>query len=143
MASIKGTCTYSHKQLNHWLHLLEVYWESDEVGDVQDVLIPLRINGNIICVDTLPGALPIADDYDITLIDELGLDVMGGTLADRDDTDAERAWPTDGTYVIRRRVYNCLTMGVENAAVNDPKGNPQPTEGYMNIYFERKNRKGV
>ena len=95
-----------------------------------------KLNGNVICVDTWPGGVYIADDYDVTLSDELGLDVMGGTLANRDDTNAERAWPTDGTYVIRRRVYNCLTLGVADASI-------KPTYAYMNIYFERKNLEGV
>lgn len=138
MAEIKGSCIWGLRQLNHWLYLLWVYWSSDDAGDVQDVIIPCRINGDLICVDTRPGILPIANGYDVTLTDDLMMDVMGGTLAGRSNTDAERAWPTDdGTHILRRRIYNCLTLGVANAVV---KG---ATEGYIDIYFERRNKKGV
>jgi len=44
-------------------------------------------------VRTNPGAGPPQDNYDIVLNDADGIDLMGGTLANRDTTTSERAIP--------------------------------------------------
>lgn len=46
-------------------------------------------------VQTVPGtgADQPDDDYDITITDAEGLDIMGGELVDRDETNAEEAVP--------------------------------------------------
>jgi hypothetical protein len=52
-------------------------------------------------VQTVPGAGAAQpdDDYDITITDAEGLDVMGGELANRDETNAEEAVPKiDAVY---------------------------------------------
>jgi hypothetical protein len=132
MADIRGSCTANRQRVNHELWVLHVHWTSNGSGETQQVLLPYRLDGRIICVDTWPGALPIADDYDITLTDEHGFDVMEGALADRSDTDAQRVYaphtPAIGNYIVRSPTCKRLELQVENASV-------KITEGYFNIYY--------
>ena len=83
-----------------------------------------EITGEILCVETMPGAEAKAptDDYDLKLEDDLGNDVMGGALGDRDTANAERAWPMDGsTTVIYTGVptKGKLSVARENNVVKD------------------------
>jgi len=82
-----------------------------------------EITGEILCVETMPGAEAKAptDDYDLKLEDDLGNDVMGGALGDRDTANAERAWPKDGTTVIYTGVptKGKLSVTHENNLVED------------------------
>ena len=60
----------------------------------------MPINAYVTRVETNPGTAP-TDNYDITLTNANGVDVMGGTLANRDSSTSEAARPYDsasGTY---------------------------------------------
>jgi hypothetical protein len=82
-----------------------------------------NVTGEIICVETMPGAGAKAptDDYDLKLEDDLGNDVMGGALGNRDTANAERAWPKDGATVIYTGVPTKGSLSVfrENNLVKD------------------------
>lgn len=58
------------------------------------------IDGYVFLVITNPdGTTAPTDGYDITLTDSDGVDVMGGELADRDETNSEQAVPLiDGVF---------------------------------------------
>lgn len=126
-----------------------VDWTSDSGGDVDvaagiaetldaysDITNPKkdRIQGSLKCVETIPGLngnltdnLPTAS-YDITVSDEYGMDICGGSLADRSGTVAERKYP-DAEIVIDSE----LTLAVSNAG-NATKGRViftiEPLAGY-------------
>lgn len=112
-----------------------VDWTSDASGDV-DVAAGIaetldaysritnekkdKIVGSLKCVETIPGKdgnltdnLPTAS-YDITLTDEYGMDVCGGSLADRSGTVAERKYP-DAEIVVASEL-NPVVSGAGNAA---------------------------
>ena len=84
-----------------------------------------RSGSNVGCitfVETNPGSPAPTDDYDITLVDQYGLDVMGGELADRDTADTEQAAPkVDGTFMCRT-LAAAFTLNVTGNSVNSAVG---------------------
>jgi len=64
-------------------------------------------------VRTNPGTTAPTDNYDITITDSDGIDLMGGTLADRDTSTSEAAAPAiaSGVY-LSRPVDGTLTLNV-------------------------------
>jgi hypothetical protein len=106
-------------------------WFSDASGEVENVLIPCRVDGEIICVDTKPGGL-LAPNYDISLTDYWGIDVMGGALANRSDMEAERAYPE-----YNKGLAYYITDGDAKAGLylNITTGTAKGTYGYVNIYY--------
>lgn len=74
----------------------------------------------IVEVRTNPGATAPQAAYDIVLNDTDGIDVMGGSLADRSATASERAIPmlvTGGTYG-STLIDGALTLVITNNNVN-------------------------
>lgn len=59
---------------------------------------------------TDPGATAPTDDYDITIVDAEGYDVMQGTGANRDTSNTETATPTKKSVA-----FGPLTLNVANA----------------------------
>lgn len=51
------------------------------------------LDGQLLKFVTNPGAVAPSDNYDITLVDEDGLDVAQGLLANRDTTNSEEVYP--------------------------------------------------
>lgn len=63
-----------------------------EVGTYPDAtIVPKR--GWVFLAETNPGTTAPTDDYDIVLTNANGVDVMGGALLNRDETNTERAIP--------------------------------------------------
>ena len=86
-------------------------------GAPKTTALPYEITGEIICIDTIPGADTKAptDDYDLKAENAQGIDIMGGALGNRDSANAERAWPKNGETVIYTGV---------------------PTQGSLSLYRE-------
>ena len=76
------------------------------------------IAGYVYMVTTNPGSPAPKDDYDITLTDSAGVDVMGGELIDRDTADSEQATPKIGNAYGSRRVNSTLTLNISGNDVN-------------------------
>jgi hypothetical protein len=78
-----------------------------------------NIYGYVTKVVTNPDAVSPTDDYDITLSDSDGVDIMGGALANRDETNSEVAVPyfTDQAVYGASQVYGALTIAISNNAV--------------------------
>jgi hypothetical protein len=66
-----------------------VTWESDGDGDATETV---ALDGQIIKVVTNPGVAAPTADYDITLVDDDGLDVAQGLLADRHTSNSEEVY---------------------------------------------------
>ena len=81
------------------------------VGDASTGLVPETaspvFNGWIFMVVTNPGSAP-TDNYDVTLTDAAGVDIMGGALANRDTANTEQVVPTIGGD--RRFVQGGVTL---------------------------------
>ena len=77
--------------------------------------------GYITRIVTNPGATGPTDDLtDVTLLDADGVDVTGGALQNRDNTDSEIAYclAPDGATIVYPYVVDTLTLAVANNAVN-------------------------
>jgi len=104
-----------------------IVWEGSATGTKTDV--PVHITGKISHVVTDPGPTAPLDNYDITILDSNGIDVMNGELVDRDTTTTEFAYPTyDGTNASFR-----YTGGTHAVAFTDIGGGD--VNGEIHIYW--------
>lgn len=82
-----------------------------------------KFRGYIYQVETVPdssasGNYP-ADNYDITLTNDNGIDIMGGALANRDTVNAEIAFPLSSNSVeIPTAVNSVLTFNFTNQSTD-------------------------
>lgn len=84
-------------------------------GGTGTTAIPYELAGEIICIETDPGTTAPTANYDMQLLDDNSIDVMGGALANRHTSTSERAYP------IVNSVH--ITTGI-------------PTEGALSVYRE-------
>jgi hypothetical protein len=83
---------------------------------------------HLFMVVTDPGATAPTDNYDITVVDEFGVDVMGGELTNRDTANTEQAVPLVGGAYGSRFVENDLTV--------TPTGNSENSATFtIYLYF--------
>lgn len=93
-------------------------WTSAANGSVTQ---SIHIAGTIMRVVTDPGATAPTDNYDLTLPDEFGLDLLAGQGANRDTANSEHFCPgvafTDGTTTSVMPVAHCgnATLTIANA----------------------------
>lgn len=79
------------------------------------------VNGEILKIVTNPDAVAPTDNYDLTLIDDDGLDVAEGLIANRDTANSEEVVPVIETTVNAHTygspvfVDSALTLNVTNA----------------------------
>lgn len=98
-------------------------WTADDGdGSVPATASELSFKANVCVVVTNPGATAPTDDYDITLTDEHGIDVMGGQLANRDTTTSESALPKIGSVYGCRPISGTITLNITNNSVNSATG---------------------
>jgi hypothetical protein len=93
-----------------------VSWTSNGSGAATETV---SINGTILRFTTNPGSTAPTDNYDITLTDEDGYDVLGGAGANRDTATTESFVPqilgSDATTVFPVVVAGTLTLAITNA----------------------------
>ncbi len=97
LAPSEGTVvTHSDTALgNTGMRVFQVSYVSSSAGGGLFTVSTLKdLTGWIVIVETDPGATTPTDDYDITLINSNGRDVMGGALANRDETNTEAVLPS-------------------------------------------------
>ena len=106
---------------------LTLAWTSDSVtgavsATTSTAVTDLIAGKYIVLVVTDPGATAPTDDYDITITDANGVDVMGGALANRDTANTEQTMPAilTGLY-FPRPIATALTLNV-TAAGNSKVG---------------------
>lgn len=78
--------------------------------------------GCITKVVTNPGSTAPTDDYDITLTDADGVDLMGGELANRDTANSEVAVPKMDTVFGCNVVTASFTLNLTNNSVSAATG---------------------
>ena len=84
-----GTVVISEKTQVPTVKLIKLEWTSDASGDA-DATTTTAIDGECLLFGTDPsGASAPTDNYDITITDEDGLDVLVGAGADRDTANIE------------------------------------------------------
>lgn len=107
---------------------IDVAWTSDANGDADGAT--LDISGRVLRVVTVPGAATPTNNYDVTIEDEDGVDILDGQGANRSDTTAQQvaAVLTKGGGVVATAVEGTIEPKVANAG--DSK------TGTMSIYYE-------
>lgn len=78
---------------------------------------------------TDPGSTAPTDNYDITIEDEYGVDVFGGSLTNRDTANSEQAIPQIGTGLASRLCGGTWTFKLSGNSVNSATGK-------LCLYFE-------
>lgn len=89
-----GTATINHNKNGilspeNYIHRYDIAWTSDASGNV-NAQPAFGINGKILALITDPVDGP-TDDYDVTILNEFGLDVLQGLGVNRDTTTTEIA----------------------------------------------------
>lgn len=104
--------------------LLTFSWTGDAAnGTVPATASTRSIEGFVVLVVTNPGTTAPTDDYDITLTDVDGVDVMGGQLQNRDEANSEHAAPQLQTGIFGERwVSGVLTLNISNQSVAGATG---------------------
>lgn len=98
---------------------IELAWTSDSSGNA--TYTTAGVNGTILRFVTDPGSTAPTDNYDVTLSDENGVDVLSGLGANRDASNTEESLPyitvTDGTNsaLYPRSVAGPLSLSISNA----------------------------
>ena len=118
-----GTVTQTLDKMTKDVYRLTYTW----TGDASDGSIPATtstwaIDGYVILVVTNPGTTKPTDNYDITLTDTDSVDVMGGELANRDNTNTEQVVPKIDTVYGGRWVSGHLILTITNQSVNSALG---------------------
>ena len=124
-----GSITYVYTPVNSWLSSLTFTWTAATGGAVTAKAGP-AIDGMVILVETNPGSTAPTDNYDLTLTDSGGADVMGGSLANRDSTTTERAMPLQNGNYTGVPVHGPLTLNISGNSVS-------AATGTVTVYFAR------
>jgi len=102
--------------------LLTFTWEASAAdGSLHPVDSP-AVRGDVILVVTNPGTTAPTSNYDISLTDVDGVDVMGGTLANRHSSNSEQAKPLINNEACDRFVSGVLTLEVAGNSVKSAQG---------------------
>ena len=99
-----------------------IAWTADTDGSYTNYTTLWNVDGYIFMVVTDPGATAPTDNYDITLLDSDGVDVMGGELANRDTANTEQAVPKIGNAYGTRFVRGPVTLTISNNSQNAAVG---------------------
>lgn len=114
-----GTVTQVHNKLGHIKTVVFTCTADAGAATFPDTAITGSIDGFLVGLFTNPGATAPTDNYDITLEDSNGIDVLGGAGGNRHTTASQMADPVIGTYnhppVSERETY---TLKIANNAVN-------------------------
>ena len=89
-------------------------------GGVPDTNLEVKISGRLLFLETNPGATAPTDNYDITIEDADGHDVLEGVGANRDTANTEKASIVMSGTVIHPAVSigDTLTFKLANNSVN-------------------------
>lgn len=100
------------------LVILDVTAHTD--GSVTSVALTPKISGRLLALETNPGSTAPQDDYDITITDADGHDVLQGVGANRDTANTEKVSIVFSGTAIHPpvSVADTLTLNVANNNVN-------------------------
>ncbi len=121
-----GTVTVKKNTVSNGMEVVVFTWLANSTGVVPATSTgstwPKDRAGCIAKVVTNPGSTAPTDNYDITLTDGDGVDLMGGELANRDTANSEVAVPKIDTVFGCVVVTDPFTMTITNQSVNAGNG---------------------
>lgn len=114
-----GTVTLQHITIGHIRRIIATI-----VADASDASVPATalpaIEGRLVAIATNPGATAPTANYDITVEDQHGADVLQGCGLNRHTTNSERAAVVHASSSVHPVVgrQDTLTLKIANNAVN-------------------------
>ncbi len=118
-----GSTTVTHYTLGHVRKLVVDFVGSASDGTIPDTVLP-AFEGRLYELTTNPGAVAPTDNYDVTLIDDQGVDRLQGLGADRDTANTESlplVYSGSTIHPVISRA-DVLTMKFANQAVHSATG---------------------
>ncbi len=129
VGTVTQTIGYTHN-----FYTITYSWTADAAdGSVPATASTWPISGYIVKVITNPGATAPTDNYDITLTNSDGIDVVHGALANRDTSTSEEIVPVPSDNVTiygGSAVAGVITLNITNNSVNSATGT-------VTVIFER------
>jgi len=125
-ATTSGTTTYTERSLGN-LTIIDIDWLSESATSTVvkgDIPISGRISQIVFYPDQADATSPTAN-YDVTLLDDLGVDVMQALGADRSQADSEIIIPRvsfDFTDTISKAEQVVVDIGATSSSVNAASG---------------------
>ena len=125
-----GSITFTESR-SRTVQNVSMLWVSSAAGAVSGIASP-QISGEILRAVFSPGAagLQPTDQYDVTLLDGDGFDVLAGKGANRSNVNKEQVTPLTGDGVTtNQRIAVDGTLELQVAAAGNAKS------GTLTIYF--------
>ncbi len=118
-----GSCAVSYSQPSIGVTVVTFSWTGDSSNGSVPATASGNLNGFVFMIVTDPGTPSPTDDYDITLVDGDGEDILGAGGENRDTANTESLRPEiGGTAVDSRFVDGGLTLNLSNNSVNSAIG---------------------
>ena len=130
MAGMVATVTYDESDT---INVINIVWLSDDAAGTWSATTK-KISGSLLAGVTDPGATAPTDDYDITIKDAEGVDVLGNChddLVDRDTANSERVdfFLDDGAVGLGGRPVVSDILTIAGAACGNAK------TGQLRVYW--------
>jgi hypothetical protein len=110
-----GTVTVQESRLGN---ICKIKWTwTSTAGGAADLITTKSYHGRVIALVTDPDATAPDDNYDITITDVEGYDVMQGAGANRDTANTETAVPTATSVAFGKLTLNVTAAGAAKAGV--------------------------
>lgn len=108
MAAAIISCTVTGRDISR---VRKITWTwTSATGGTASLVTPEPVYGEVVALLTDPGTPAPTDNYDITITDADGYDVMQGAGANRDTANTETAVPTAKSVA-----FGLLTIDITNA----------------------------
>lgn len=118
-----GSVTITHYTIGH-VRKIVAEWTADAAdGSIPATVLP-KFEGRLMELTTNPGAVAPTDNYDITLVDDQGVDRLQGVGANRDTANTETAIPVYSGSTIHPVISrsDVLTLTFAGNSVNSAVG---------------------
>lgn len=114
-----GTITFVHYTVGPIKKIVATLTGDSGDGTIPATALP-KFSGKLLTLETNPGAVAPTDDYDLTLVDDDGLDRLQGVGVDRDTTTSEEVAVVFTGKELRAYVamQDTLTLTPVNNSVN-------------------------
>lgn len=122
MVYADGTCTetFTPYKDGDWMVTLSCTADADDAS-FPATAVNFRgsnVDSYVYMVLTDPGSTAPTDNYDITITDADGADIMGGELQNRDTANTEVAIPKMDVIYGARRVNGAMTVNISGNSVS-------------------------
>ena len=114
-----GTCPQTFQTIASNIYLLTFTCTADSGDNSYPATDSIQaIDGYVFLVKTIPsGVTAPTDQYDITFKDSDGIDIMGGNLLNRSDTDPEQTVPKIDPVYGSRWIDGIATLAITGNSV--------------------------